>query len=150
MNTEPPHDVRAEEDIPQERRRRFVPITEAEAETLKGLSVEERTAWFAKNMPKRECLARLLDREGVPAWLVHNVRAGRYEVREDTTEYEDAETAMAAKAEAQAVVKRKLLLDLKRAGQYRVAQLIRANLFFETVNGLGVVETEVADGKGAP
>lgn len=81
MDTERPHSIIPEREIPKEDKRaraRFMPLTPEEHELLAPMSEEQRHQWLKLRLPTKERLARHLEAEGLPQ-LAYHARRGLYD-----------------------------------------------------------------------
>ena len=59
-------------------RARYVPLTPEDEAVLRPMTEAERGMWLLEHMPTKERLARFLEAEGAPDWIVANARRGLY------------------------------------------------------------------------
>ena len=94
----------------------YVMLTPQEAELLHPMSPEERSAWIDENLPSWERLARYLEREDAPTFLVERARA---------KVYSDFDSTLTAPCVA-------LVRDAKRFGLHRVVAAAKSGAFDAT------------------
>lgn len=111
MDTQRPHSIVPERELPKDDRRvreRFMPLTDEEVSTLAPMTEAERHAWLKERLPTKERLARHLGAEGLHD-LAYNARCGKYD---DFHEGGEPLPQMA------------LMRDLKAKGRYDLSWIV--------------------------
>lgn len=119
MDMRSPHDILSADEVPPGKRGQFLPLTAAEALDTGGMTPDQRAAWLRDNISTRERLARLLEVEGVPRWVIYNARRGRYDDFHEN-----------------GAVLPQVELDkhLRKCGRFDLCKLVRAGAFDATAD----------------
>jgi hypothetical protein len=122
MNIDRPHEIvpgsvldKLRKELGPMREPRFVPLLPEEAERLRDASEDER-AEFLADLPSWERLARFLEREDAPAFMVERARAKHY------SDFDSTLTTPCVQ----------LIKDAKALNLYRVVNAAKQGLFDAT------------------
>jgi len=116
MNIDRPHDIQDGKELTTNgvgKRCRYIPLTDDEYQRLEFAGEEERHE-FVRAMPTKERLARWLESEEAPSWIVYHARRGKYDDFDDNG------------AELPQI---ELVKDLKSAGRYDLSRPIIDGVF---------------------